>query len=82
MAIAVKTLQTKLLNTLQILNTNEKKVLLEVAETLVKEHEQDWSAEQKTELDELKRLRKAGKSKSYSVAEVKKHALKAIKNDI
>jgi len=79
MAIAVKTLQARLLNTLHILNTNEKEVLLEVAETLVKEHDQEWSEELKAELDELKRLRKAGKTKSYTVAEVRKHALKAIK---
>jgi len=76
MAISVKSLETKIINSLQILNTNEKKVLLAVAETLVKEHKQQGdsllSDEQKSELNTTLSEHKAGKLKYYTLNQAKK----------
>lgn len=44
-----------------------------------KEYDFELNEEERTELDALKRQYKEGKSKSYSVAEVRENALKAIK---
>jgi hypothetical protein len=79
MATAVKTIDTRIMNRLKELNPGEKKAVLSLVDNLVKAHDDEWSEELKEELDELKRLNKAGKLKSYTVAEVRKHALKAIK---
>ncbi len=44
-----------------------------------KEYEYELSSEEKRELDQLKKLHKSGKSKSYSVAEVRKEAYSKLK---
>lgn len=79
MATATQTIDTRIMNRLKDLNTGEKKAVLSLVDNLVKAHDDEWSEEEKEELDELKRLHKIGKLKSYTVAEVRKHALKAIK---
>jgi hypothetical protein len=79
MATATQTIDTRIMNRLRDLNTGEKKAVLSLVDNLVKAHDDEWSEEKKEELDELKRLHKTGKLKSYTVAEVRKHALKAIK---
>lgn len=79
MATAAQTIDTKIMNRLKDLNTGEKKAVLSLVDNLVKSHSNEWSEEEKEELDELKKLHKTGKLKSYTVAEVRKNALKAIK---
>ncbi len=79
MATAVNTIDTKIINYLKVLNLTEKKAVLTVAETFAKEHDTDWSEEEQQELDELKKLHKLGKSKSYTVAQVRKNAYNALK---
>jgi hypothetical protein len=79
MATATQTIDIRIMNRLRDLNTGEKKAVLLLVDNLVKAHDDEWSKEEKEELDELKRLHKNGKLKSYTVAEVRKHALKAIK---
>jgi two-component SAPR family response regulator len=72
-------IDTRIMNRLKELNTGEKKAVLSLVDNLVKAHDYQWSEEEKEELEELKRQHKTGKLKSYTVAEVRKHALKAIK---
>lgn len=79
MATAVKTIDARIMSRLKDLNTREKKAILSLVDNLAKVHDDEWSEEEKEELNELKRLNKIGKLKSYTVAEVRKHALKAIK---
>jgi hypothetical protein len=79
MSSATQTLDTRIMNRLKDLNAGEKKAVLSLVNNLVKAHDVAWSKEEKEELDELKKLHKTGKLKSYTVAEVRKHALKAIK---
>ena len=79
MATAAQTIDTKIMNRLKDLNTGEKKAVLSLVDNLVKSHSNECSEEENEELDELKKLHKTGKLKSYTVAEVRKNALKAIK---
>jgi hypothetical protein len=79
MATATQTLDTRIMKRLKDLNTGEKKAVLSLVDNLVKARDEEWLEEEKAELDELKRLHKAGKLKSYTLEEVRKHALKAIK---
>jgi hypothetical protein len=79
MATAVKSIDTRIMNRLKELNPGEKKAVLSLVDNLAKAHNDEWSEEEKSELDELKRLNKAGKLKSHTVAEVRKIVLKAIK---
>jgi len=79
MATAAQTIDTRIMNRLKDLNTGEKKAVLSLVDNLIKLHDDEWSEEEKEELDELKKLHKTGKLKSYTVAEVRKRALKAIK---
>ncbi len=60
--------------------TEDEHILKEVS-YLLSQDEKDYelSEEIKEELDELRQLRKAGKTKSYTVAEVRKYALSKIK---
>ena len=82
MATATKAIDTKIINYLKVLNVADKKTILSVVETFAKVHNDEWSEEEKAELDELKRQHKAGKSKSYTIAQVRENALKAIKNEL
>ena len=79
MATAAKTIDTRIMKRLKELNPGEKKAVLSLVDNLVKAHNDEWSEEGKSELDELKKQHKAGKSKSYTVAQVRKHAFNAIK---
>jgi len=79
MATAAQTIDTRIMSRLKDLNTGEKKAVLSLVDNLIKLHDDEWSEEEKEELDELKKLHKTGKLKSYTVAEVRKRALKAIK---
>lgn len=79
MGTAAKTIDTRIMNRLKDLNTREKKAVLSLVDNLAKVHDDEWSEEEKEELDELKKLHKTGKLRSYTVAEVRKHALKAVK---
>lgn len=79
MATATKTVDTRIMNRLKVLDIEEKEAVLTIVDKLAKAHEDEWKEEEKAELDELKLLHRAGKLKSYTVAEVRKHALKAIK---
>jgi len=76
MAATAKTVDTKIINSLRVLNTSEKKVLLAVAETLVKEHKEESESlltkAQKAELDITLAEHKAGKLKYYTAEQAKK----------
>ena len=80
MTAIAKTVDTKIINTLQILNTTEKKLLLAVAETLIKEHGEESESRltkaQKAELDITLADHKAGKLKYYTVEQYKKNSLR------
>jgi alpha-amylase/alpha-mannosidase (GH57 family) len=79
MASTAKNIDNKIIHFLKLLNSNEKKAVLKVVETFAQEHEDEFSNEEKAELDELKKLHSLGKSKSYTVVQVRKNAYAALK---
>jgi predicted transcriptional regulator len=76
MATAAKTIDTKIINYLKVLNNKEKKAVLTVAETFAKESKQttdfwdELSKEQKTAID--KAIKEADQGKLTSHKEVMK----------
>lgn len=79
MASAAKNIDLKIIHFLKLLNQNEKKAVLKVVETFAQEHGDEFSDEEKAELDELKNLHVSGKSKSYTMAQVRKNAYAALR---
>lgn len=79
MATAAKNIDLKIIYFLKLLNLNEKQAVLKVVETFAQEHGEEFTDDEKAELDELKKLHLSGKSKSYSIAQVRKNAYAALK---
>jgi hypothetical protein len=76
MATAAKTIDTKIINYLKVLNNKEKKAVLTVAEIFAKEHQEESESRltkaQKAELDITFAEHKAGKLKYYTLEQAKK----------
>ena len=72
MGLSIKTIDTKIINYLRVLNTNEKKAVLSVVETFAKESKpkdfwDELSKEQKTIIDKAIKEADEGKLAPHSV---------------
>jgi ABC-type branched-subunit amino acid transport system ATPase component len=81
MATLAKTIDTKIIDYLNVLNVKEKKTVLNVVEAFAKATETNIELTD-TQIKELNKRRKAhlsGKSKSYTFEQIKKQAISSLK---
>jgi len=79
MASTAKNIDHKIIHFLKLLNSNEKRAVLKVVETFAQEHGDEFTEDEKKELDDLKKLHLSGKSKSYTALQVRRSAYHELK---
>jgi hypothetical protein len=81
MASTAKTIDTKIIDYLNVLNVKEKKTVLDVVEAFAKATENSFELTdaQIKELDKRRKAHLSGKSKSYTFDQIKKQVISSLK---